>query len=207
MAMALGVLALSICPAQAQSLFIQQGEHGFDGSIAWSVGPFSQGVELHGAVSIDGRWDAGFGVHRYAADFGGPDDTTVVEWTPFVRYFAVKEDDDGMPVTLAFHGQFVRSTFEGGMDGWYALGGAQLVKKLLLVEGLAFYPFLGFSLAAESSAFDAGDPDRSVYITRQFGVHGQIAMGPDTWLRLTTEEHGFRRETYRAVRLALVHRF
>jgi hypothetical protein len=32
-------------------------------------------------------------------------------------------------------------------------------------------------------------------------------MGSDAWLRITAEEHSFRRETYRAVRAAFVKRF
>lgn len=194
-------------PTSAQSLFILTGERAVEGSVAWSVGPFSNGIETLAAVSLDGRWDVGFGVNRYAVDFGGPDDTTLTEWTPFARYFLFKEDEDAVPVSLAVHAQYFRDHVEGEADGWYVLAGGQLYKKFDLIDGLALYPYVGFSLAGESSPLGGGTAERSVYLTRQFGVHGQLTLTDDSWLRLTVEEHAFRRETYRAVRAAYVVRF
>lgn len=201
------VLACAAHPASAQSLFILQGERAVEGAVAWSVGPFSNGVETHAAMSLDGRWDVGFGLNRYAADFGGDDDTTLTEWTAFGRYFLFKEDDDATPVSFAAHAALFLDDFEGDADGWYALAGGQLYKRLALGEGLSLYPFVGFSLAGESYSFGQGDPERSIYLTRQFGVLGLITLSGDAWLRISAEEHSFRRETYRAVRVAYVRRF
>jgi hypothetical protein len=201
------VSLLSAVSASAQSLFILQDQRAAEGAVAWSVGPFSNGIETHVAVSFDGRWDVGFGFNRYVADFGGGDDTTLTEWTPFVRYFLFKEDDDSTPVTVAAHAAFFLDDFEGGDEGWYALAGGQLYKKLSLSEGVALFPYLGFSLAAESYSIGQAEADRAFYITRQFGVHGQISLGTDAWLRVSAEEHSFRRETYRAVRVAYLRRF
>ena len=194
-------------PVCAQSLFILQGERAAEGSAGWSSGAFSNGVELHGAVSLDGRWEVGFGLNRYTADFGGTDDTTLTEWSPFVRYFLFKEDDDATPVSFAAHAALFQDNFDGDDEGWYAIGGGQLYKKLTLSDRLALYPFVGFSLAAESYSFGGADAERALYLTRQFGVHGQVTLGPDAWLRVTAEEHSFRRETFRAARVAYVRRF
>src|SRR5688500_18695044 len=161
------MLVLFAGTASAQSLFILQGERAAEGSVGWSVGPFSNGVETHGAASLDGRWDVGFGFNRYSADLGGADDTTFTEWTPFVRYFAFKEADDATPVSLAAHAQFVQSNFEGDDEGWYLLAGGQLFKQLTLSPVLALYPFAGFSLAGESFSSGGDDADAAVYLTRQ----------------------------------------
>jgi hypothetical protein len=193
--------------AHAQSLFIQSGERAVEGAVAWSVGPFSNGIETHGAVSLDGRWDVGFGVNAYAADFGGEDDTTFTEWSPFVRYFLFKEQDDTTPVSLAAHAALFQGNYDGDDEGWYVLAGGQLYKRFELTDSLALYPYVGFSLAGESYSFGGAEAERAVYLTRQFGVHGQIAVTSDAWLRVTAEEHAFRRETYRAVRVAFVRRF
>ena len=193
--------------AVAQSLFILQGERAAEGSLGWSVGPFSNGIETHVGASLDGRWDVGFGLNRYAADFGGDDDTVFTELTPFARYFLFKEDDDQTPVSFAAHAAFFLDSFAGGHDGWYALAGGQVFKKLTLTDGLALYPYVGFSLAGESYTFGGDDAETAVYITRQFGVHGQVTLGDTAWLRITAEEHSFRRETYRAIRAAYVRRF
>ena len=201
------VVLTTASTASAQSLFIAQGEHAVEGGVAWSVGPFSNGVETHAAMSLGGRWDVGFGFNHYDADFGGDDDTTLNEWSPFVRYFLFKENDDSTPVSLAAHAAFFVDHYEGDADGWYALAGAQLYKKLALTDRLALYPYVGFSLAGESYSFGQADPDMAMYITRQFGVLGQIALSTDAWLRISAEEHSFRRETYRALRVAYVHRF
>jgi hypothetical protein len=202
-------VSIMLCAASAsgQSLFILQGERAAEGSVGWSVGPFSNGVEIHAGASLDGRWDVGFGFNRYSVDFGGSDDTTLTEWTPFVRYFLFKEDDDATPVSFAVHGQFFSDSFDGEDEGWYVLAGGQLVKKFTVTDGFALYPYVGFSLASESYTFGGGDPERAIYLTRQFGVHGQVQTGDNSWLRLTAEEHSFRRETYRAVRAAYVVRF
>lgn len=202
-----GIHVLIAQGAQAQSLFILQGERAAEGSIGWSVGPFSNGVEIHGGASLDGRWDVGFGVNRYSVDLGGDDDTILTEWTPFVRYFLFKEADDSTPVTLAARAQFFSDDFGGSDEGWYVLAGGELFKKFTLTEGLALYPYVGFSLAGESYSFSGADPERALYITRQFGVHGQVTLKGGAWLRVTVEEHSFRRETYRAARVAYVRRF
>jgi hypothetical protein len=194
-------------PASAQSLFVQQGERAVDVSAGWSVGPFSNGVEIQAGGSVDGRWDIAFGVNRYSADFGGDDDTTFSEWSPSARYFFHKEQDDGTPVSLALHTAFFQGHYEGEGDGWYGLLGGQLFKRLELVEAFVIYPYVGFSLAAESYSFGGAEAERTLYITRQFGVHGLMPMGARTWLRVTVEEHSFRRETYRAARVGIVRRF
>lgn len=201
------LIALAAAPVSGQSLFIFQGEHAAEGSVAWSVGPFSNGVETHAAVSIGGRWDVGFGFNRYAADFGGDADSVFTEWSPFVRYFLFKEDDDGTPVSFAANAAYFQDNFDNDDEAWYVLAGGQLYKKLTLSDTLSLYPYAGFALAGESFTFGGGEPERSVYITRQFGVHGQISLGADAWLRITAEEQSFRRETYRAARVAFVGRF
>jgi hypothetical protein len=204
------VIALSLCaasPAAAQSLFIAQGERAVEGSAGWSVGPFSNGLELHGAVSPDGRWDIGLGFDLYSADFGGEDDTTFTEWSPSVRYFIFKESDDSTVVSFALQAALFQQDFDGDDEGWYALAGGQLFKRLELAKGFAFYPYVGFSLAAESFSFGGREAEYSVYLTRQFGIHTLMSLTDDAWLRVTAEEHGFRRETYRAARVAMVVRF
>jgi hypothetical protein len=124
-----------------------------------------------------------------------------------VRYFFFKEDDDGTPISFAAHGAFFQGHFDDDDEAWYVLAGGQLYKKLALSDALSLYPYVGFSLAGESSTFGGGEAERAVYLTRQFGVHGQISLGADTWFRITAEEHSFRRETFRAARVALVRRF
>ena len=110
-------------------------------------------------------------------DFGGGADTTFSEWTPFVRYFWFKEGDDGAPVSVASHAQYVHDDYSGIDKGWYVLGGGDVFKKLRLSDGFALYPYLGFSVAAESFRFGGASADRSAYLTRQFGVHAQFALG------------------------------
>jgi hypothetical protein len=204
---AIAVAVVAGTPAFGQSLFIMQGERAVEGAVGWSVGPFSNGVETHGAVSLGGRWDVGFGFNVYAADFGGAADSVFTEWSPFVRYFLFKEDDDGTPVSFAAHGAFFQGDFDDDDEAWYVLAGGQLYKELTLSDALSLYPYVGFSLAGESYTFGGGEAERAVYLTRQFGVHAQISLGADTWFRITAEEHSFRRETFRALRVALVRRF
>jgi len=80
--------------ADAQSLFVAHGERASEASVGWSVGEFSQGVEVQGGVSLGSRWDVAFGVNRYDAGLGGRNDATLTEWSPSARYFLFKEQDD-----------------------------------------------------------------------------------------------------------------
>ena len=92
-----------------------------------------------------------------------------------------------------------------GVDkGWYALAGGDVFKKLSMTDRFAIYPYVGFSVAAESFRFAGASPDRSAYLTRQFGVHAMFAMGGSGWLRFTVEADSFRRETFRAARVEYV---
>jgi len=193
--------------ADAQSLFVAGGERASEASIGWSVGEFSQGVEVQGGASLRGRWDVAFGVNHYDADLGGRNDSTLTEWSPSARYFLFKEQDDQTPVSVAVHGQYVHDSYSGSGAGWYALLGGELFKKLALTDRFGLYPYLAFSLAADSVSFAGGEPDRSLYLTRQFGVHTQFGLGERAWLRFTVEEHSFRRETYRAARVAYGRKF
>jgi hypothetical protein len=207
------IVVVSICvvafaaECTAQSLYIAQGERAVEGSVGWSVGPFSNGVETHAAASVNGRWDVAFGVNWYTADFGGPDDTTFIEWSQSVRYFFYKESDDGVPISVAGQAAFFQDHYDGGDKAWYALLGGQLFKRFRLSDEFALYPYVGFSLAGESYSFGGDDAEYSVYLTRQLGVHATIAVGTSAWLRVTAEEHAFRRETYRGARVAYVRRF
>jgi hypothetical protein len=126
---------------------------------------------------------------------------------PVRALFPLQGDRHGTPVSLAAHAAFFQGNYEGGEEGWYSLAGAQLYKKFPLADTLALYPYVGFSLALESSSFGGGDRERSLYLTRQIGVHAQLALSTDSWLRVTAEEQGLRRETYRAARVAYVRRF
>ena len=193
--------------ASAQSLFIMQGERAVDASAGWSVGPFSNGVETQIAGSLDGRWDVGFGFNRYSADLGGDDDTSFTEWSPSVRYFLFKESDDATPVSFAVNAALFQSNYDADDEGWYVLGGGQLFKRFELAETLAIHPYVGFSLAGESYSFGGAEAERAIYLTRQFGVHALLTIGADAWVRVTVEEHAFRRETYRAARVGYVRRF
>lgn len=202
-----GLMVVGASPASAQSLFIADGARAVEGSAGWSAGPSSDGLEVHGAASLGGRWDVGFGVNRYRFDVPGGLNQTFTEWTPFVRYFLFKEVDDTVPVSLSVAGQYFKDDYTGTDEGWYALLGATVAKRVALGERFVLYPFLGFSIGTESYTFADADPARDVYLTRQFGVHGLLAMGQGFWLRLTADEHAYRRETHRALRAAVMRRF
>jgi hypothetical protein len=202
-AMCLLGLVVSI-PASAQSVLVRAGERAFEGSAGWSVGLVSDGVEVHGSASLDGRWDVGLGINRYVADFGGDDETAFTEWAPFARYFVFKETDDDTPVSLAAIAQFASARIGDEDRSWYVLGGGRLYKHLTLTDRLDLFPYLGFALAGESYSFGAAASGRSLSLTRQFGVQALIRVSEAGWLQLSVEEHGFRRDTFRAVRAAVV---
>lgn len=207
-----GSLLLTLTLAQdaaAQSLYLEPGQRALEGTVGWSVGPSSDGVETTVSVAFDGRVDAGMAFNRYDLDFGDGTGLSFKEYAPFMRYFAVKEGSGGAPVSLALHGQFFSADYDDEDTGWYVMTGATIYKRLGLSKTFNLYPFVGFAFAGESYSYDGGPDERAAYLTRNLGMHAAAALGASgkTLLRLTVEEQSFRRETYRAARIGIVRRF
>ena len=185
-------IALVTAEARAQSLFVVQGERAAEGSVAWSVGPFSQGVELHGALSLGGRWDIGFGVNRYNADLRRRRRHDVHGVDAVGPLFLVQGRRRGTPVSVAAHAQYFHDDYGGIDSGWYVLAGAESARSWRSTDSAGAAPLSsGFSFAGESFRFGGATPDRSVYLTRQFGVHAQFALGASGWLRFTRRRAQF----------------
>ena len=81
------------------------------------MGPFSQGSSCRAPCRLDGRWDVGFGLNRYATDLGGAAAATFTEWTRRC-VFLFKEDDDGTPVSVAGHAQYFHDDYGDANAGW-----------------------------------------------------------------------------------------
>jgi hypothetical protein len=186
--------------AFAQSLFVSDGERAAEAAAAWTVGPSSTGWEGVAAVTLNGRVDLGVGVGRYT--FASPGSDSYVERALLARYYLFKEEPDQAAASLALQGQYFRSD-----AGWYGLAGVTVSRRVPLGPALTLHPFLGFNYGGESNTIGDGPPAREVYLTRQFGVHALMPLGARSWLRVTLDEHAFRRETYRAVRLGFGTRF
>jgi hypothetical protein len=205
----LGACLLSAASAAAQSLYLDRGQRGLEGMVGWSVGPSSDGLETSVGVALDGRVDVGFAFNRYELEFDDGTSLTFKEYAPFVRYFAVKEEKDGPPVSLALHGQFFGDDYTDEDTGWYVMTGATIYKRLKLSKSFALYPFVGFSFVGESYSYDGGPDERAAYLARNLGLHAALPLDANgaTLLRFTVEEQSFRRETYRAARIGVVRRF
>lgn len=193
--------------ASAQSLYLQPGERAVEVSAGWSVGPSSNGLETHASVSLDGRWDAGLSFNRYDINFDDGSDSTFSEYAPFARFFAVKQAENGSPISLAVSAQLFLDDYpSAGDSGTFVQIGTTVYKSLKLAEGFELQPFVGFAFVAESYAFGGGDAETAQYLTRDIGLH--FTTGTDEpWIwRATLLEQSFRQETYRALRLAVIRR-
>lgn len=203
------VFAIAIAaPAAAQSLYVPLGERAVEVSAGWSVGPSSNGLETHVAMSLDGRWDVGVGFHRYNINFDDGSDSTFNEYAPFARFFVVKEADGGAPVSLSANAQlFVDDYPAAGDKGKFVQVGATIYKSLKISDRFEMQPFAGFAFVAESYTFGGGEAETAQYLTRDFGLHFTTATDRPWIWRATLLEQSFRRETYRGVRLAAIRRF
>lgn len=202
----LGVLLAAVCPLHAQSLYLKDGEHAVEGGVAWSVGPSSNGVEFLASTNVTSRFDVGLVIARYTYTFDDGSKSTFNEYAPFVRLFAVKEQD-GAPVTLGFSGQiFVDDYPVEGDSGKYIQLGTTIYKKFELTSRYAVQPFVGFGLVAESYAFGGAPAERAQYLTRDIGLHFTTPTDRRWFFRATLIEQSFRRETYRGARLSVFRR-
>lgn len=202
------LLALATAaPASAQSLYLKKGENAVEGSIAWSVGPASNGTEGVVSAGFDGKVDVGVMIARYTYTFDDGSDSTFNEYAPFVRFFPIKEAaNGGPPVSLSINGQVFLDDYRTPDTGRYVQIGTTVYKNLKLSEGCAIQPYLGFAFVAESYSFGGAPAARAQYLTRDIGLH--LTSAPDRpWVfRLTLAEQSFRRETYRAARVSVIRR-
>lgn len=202
-AFVLVVLAAAV-PVQAQSLFTEKGDRAVEASVGWSVGPASNGVETILGMSLDGRTDVGIWISRYTLDFGGGFKTSFLEYAPYVKYFGIQEED-GAPVSLSLDAQLFIGDYDPGESGRYIQLGPTIYKAFRLNDRLSMYPFAGFAYVAESYTF-GGETERAQYLTRDFGIDFTTPVNDRWFMKFTAEERSFRRETYRAARIALVGR-
>ena len=194
-------------PVHAQSLYLTEGQRAVEGGVAWSVGPSSTGVELLASTNVTSRFDVGLMFARYTYTFDDGSKSTFNEYAPFVRFFPVKEQQDGAPVSLAVSGQmFIDDYSAEGDSGKYVQFGTALYKQFELPNQFIVQPFVGFGFVAESYSFGGGPADRAQYLTRDIGVHFTTAIDRPWFLRATLIEQSFRRETYRGARLSFVKR-
>jgi len=194
-------------PASAQSLYLKKGENAVEGSVAWSVGPFSKGVEGVASAGFDGKVDVGLSIARYTYTFDDGSESTFNEYAPFVRFFPIKEGDGGgPPVSLSINGQVFLDDYSTPDTGRYVQVGTTVYKDLKLSDGFAIQPYLGFAFVAESYSFGGAPAERAQYLTRDIGLHFTSAPQRPWVFRFTLAEQSFRRETYRAARVSLIRR-
>jgi hypothetical protein len=199
------LLALAVAaPVQAQSLFIEKGERGVEAGVGWSVGPFSTGVETILGMSLDGRTDVGIWISRYTLDLGAFD-TSFTEYAPYVKFFAIQEED-GAPIGLSLDAQLFIGNYDQGDSGRYLQLGPTIYKAFRLNDRISLHPFAGFKFVTESYRFGGGPTETAQYLTREFGLHFTTPINDRWFFRATADERSFRRETYRAARVAVVGR-
>jgi hypothetical protein len=202
----IGIAAIG-APVHAQSLYMNEDERAIEAGVAWSVGPSSNGVEFLASTNVTSRIDLGFMVARYTYTFEDDSESTFNEYAPFVRYFAIKERQDGAPVSLAFSAQIFLDDYSvEGDSGTYAQFGTALYKHFDLTTRYAVQPFVGFGFVAESYSFGGGPAERAQYLTRDIGLHFTTATDQPWFLKATLIEQSFRRETYRGARLSVTWR-
>jgi hypothetical protein len=197
------VCILTAGPAAAQSLFVEQGYRGAEAGLGWAVGPSSTGIEGIFGVSVDGRTDVGIWINSYDIDLGGGSELSFRELAPFVRFFAI-EEENGSPVSVSLDAQLFFADYDNDDSGRYLQAGPTVYKAFRLNDRLSLYPFAGFKFVSESYTPDGGDSVSERYLARDFGL---IVTSPinDRWsVKGTAEERSFRRETYRSVRIAVV---
>lgn len=199
----MSLLAVAV-PAGAQSLHLPSGTSGLELSAGWSVGPSSNGVETFVGASIGGAVDIGVQISRYELTFDDGFTSSFEDYAPLVRWFPLKEQS-GAPLSLSVSGQLFVDTYDSDEDsGKYVQVGTTAYKAFTLRNRWAVTPFAGFAFVAESYSFGGAPADNAQYLTRDFGLH---FTSPDTraWIvRFTLLEQSFRRETYRAAKVAVI---
>lgn len=190
--------------AFAQSLHLAPGTNGVEVSVGWSVGPSSNGVESHVGVGLQGKADLGVAFNRYTIDTEGGD-FTFSEYAPFFRYFALKQQA-GKPVSLAVHGQWFVDNYDNDDRYNYVLAGTTVYREVELARNCSMHPFLSFGFVRESYTSPGIGTDTAVYLTRHLGLHFNLKANGGVF-RFTLEDNSFRRETYRAARIAYIRGF
>lgn len=112
----------------------------------------------------------------------------------------------GKPVSLAVHGQVFVDDDDSPDSYHYVLAGTTVYREVEVGPRFSLHPFLSFGFVRESYTPAGGSADTPVYLTRHLGVHFNVKTG-QAIVRFTLEDNSFRRETYRAARVAYVRGF
>ena len=94
-----------------------------------------------------------------------------------------------------------------GDSGKFVQIGTAVYKALKLSGNFEMQPYVGFAFVAESYAFGGEQAETARYLTRDIGLHFTTATDRAWIWRATLLEQSFRRETYRAARIAAIRRF
>jgi hypothetical protein len=146
-------------------------------------------------------------IARYTVTLDEGLESTFNDYAPFVRFFPIKQGDDGgPPVSLSINGQVFLDDYSTPDTGRYVQVGTTVYKNLKVSAGFAIQPYLGFAFVAESYSFGGAPAERAQYLTRDIGLHFTSAPERPWVLRVTLLEQSFRRETYRSARVSVIRR-
>ena len=199
------MLGLAAAPAAAQSLYLDKGGKAVEADAGWSTGPSSTGAEFLGSASLNGQVDVGLGIAHYTYTFSDGSTSSFTEYSPLVRYFAVKQQS-GAPISLSLNGQVFFDDYGTSDKGSYGKFGGTVYRDVTVNDGFSLQPYIGFSFVAESYTFGGGPAARAQYLTRDLGVHFTTSPKRPWMLRLTLEEQAFRQETYHSARVSFIRR-
>ena len=139
----------------------------------------------------------GVGFNRYDADFGGADDTTLTEWSPFLRYFLSRKTMTRRRCRLwrtrrCFWTITGARTRKGTRLPWSAF------KKLRMSDGFSSVPVRRVFTGGRVFSFGGGDAERALYLYTSTAGAWLNCLRQQRVGCATAEEYSFRRETFRA---------
>lgn len=142
-----------IISAQAQSIFLEKGQNGFEINGGFSTNDDISGFSGGIGYSFSGNFDLGISLGRFGFDqqlLG--EDLNATTISPFASYFIVKQDEK-IPLSFALNGSYQREIYSNKVlrdDNIDMIGntftiGASLYRLFVASEAMKIQPSIGFN--------------------------------------------------------------
>ena len=153
--------------AHAQGIFIDRGDpNAINAVVGGGIVKDAWGASAAGGWSYRGVFDVGVDFTRYAYTGGNSKNLAGYSLTPFATWYALRAEEDEMPISLSFTLGVQRQMYTGNApvanpEGWGLFVGPSVYRRFELGTSMVFVPELLAAYDLKATRYYSGALDQS----------------------------------------------